>query len=126
MNNNWKLLDSLTLESFIKHMLELGTPLETSLVGNFDKTGRGSRRDIPLPLHRDGDYSTQYRGKIDYVGLYCINPSKVITIVEDQGSLHYLNLKKSEALIINNHACRHARQGEVNDRLLFRIWITKT
>ena len=72
----WMLVDKLTADTFILKMLEYGTPIETSVVGVFDESGRGSRRDIPLPMHRDGDYSTDYKGKIDIVGQYWIVTGK--------------------------------------------------
>ena len=40
-----------TLEEFLLGMLQLGRLIETSIVGVFEHAGRGSRRDIELPLH---------------------------------------------------------------------------
>ena len=106
-------------------MLELGRPIETSLVGSFDSNGRGSRRDIDLPLHRDGDYSTEYKNKIDVVGLYCIRPGFSKTIIEYKDKeLFEIVLKKGQALIFDNKICRHGRVGLVKDRLLLRIWVS--
>jgi hypothetical protein len=129
--NSWYII-SCTLEEFILGMLRLGHPLEMSLVGDFDKTGRGSRRDIDLPLHQDGKYSeelTKAQGgfyiektDIDVVGLYCIkdDPSvKCITIVDDAE----VELKKGQALIFNNRNVFHGRKGHVGNRLLLRFWI---
>ena len=119
------LLDNLTATDFILKMIEMGTPIETSLVGVFDDKGRGSRRDIPLPLHRDGDYSTDHKDKIDIVGLYCVNEGDARTLIEHDNVLLKFKLKKGEALIFDNKTVRHGREGEVKDRLLMRIWISK-
>jgi hypothetical protein len=119
------LLDNLTATDFIIRMLEMGNPIETSLVGVFDDEGRGSRRDIPLPLHRDGDYSTNYKDRIDIVGLYCVNEGSARTLIEHDNVLLKFKLKKGQALIFDNKAVRHGREGEVKDRLLMRIWISK-
>ena len=119
------LLDNLTATEFIIRMLEMGNPIETSLVGVFDDEGRGSRRDIPLPLHRDGDYSTNYKNKIDIVGLYCVKEGEARTLIEHDNVLLKFKLKKGQALIFDNKVVRHGREGEVKDRLLMRIWISK-
>jgi len=119
------LLDNLTATEFIIRMLEMGSPIETSLVGVFNNEGRGSRRDIPLPLHRDGDYSTNYKDKIDIVGLYCVNEGEARTLIEHDNVLLKFKLKKGQALIFDNKAVRHGREGKVKDRLLMRIWISK-
>jgi len=121
----WILVDNLTADSFILKMLEFGTPLETSIVGVFDDSGRGSRRDIPLPMHRDGDYSTDYKDKIDVVGLYCIREGTASTLVEYNDEITAVTLKNGQALIFDNKVCRHAREGSVGDRLLMRPWISK-
>jgi len=121
----WILVDNLTADSFILKMLEFGTPLETSIVGVFDDRGRGSRRDIPLPMHRDGDYSTDYKDKIDIVGLYCIREGTASTLVEYNDEITAVTLKNGQALIFDNKVCRHAREGSVGDRLLMRLWISK-
>jgi hypothetical protein len=121
----WILVDNLTADSFILKMLEFGTPLETSIVGVFDDSGRGSRRDIPLPMHRDGDYSTDYKDKIDVVGLYCIREGTASTLVEYNDEITAVTLKNGQALIFDNKVCRHAREGSVGDRLLMRLWISK-
>jgi|SRR5436309_12106554 len=125
---------SCTLEEFILIMLTLGEPLEISLVGNFDKTRRGSRRDIELPLHRDGQYSEELakaqggfyieNKNIDIVGLYCIRNDplvKCITLVGDAE----VELQKGQALIFNNKKVLHGRKGQVGERLLLRFWIKK-
>jgi hypothetical protein len=129
--NSWYTL-SCTLEEFILGMLTLGHPLEISLVGNFDKTGRGSRRDIELPLHQDGQYSEELakaqdgfyieKKDIDIVGLYCIkdDPSaKCITIVDNAE----IELQKGQAVIFDNRKVFHGRKGQVGERLLLRFWI---
>jgi len=106
-------------------MLKLGKPIETSLVGAFDKQGRGSRRDIDLPLHRDGDYSIAkaIEHSIDWVGLYCIREGEAMTLIEDGYEVKEINLKKGQAIIFDNRICRHGRKGRVGDRLLLRVWI---
>lgn len=111
-------------DEFLMDVLNLGTPIDTSLVGNFDEEGRGSRRDIDLPFHRDGDYTTKYKGMIDVVALYCIREGNVETLIElPGGGIKRFNLKKNECLIINNKTCRHGRTGTVGNRLLLRVWI---
>jgi hypothetical protein len=121
----WALVDKLTADTFILKMLEFGTPIETSVVGVFDDSGRGSRRDIPLPMHRDGDYSTDYKGKVDIVGLYCIREGTAKTLIECKGEITEVVLKTGQAIIFDNKTCRHAREGSIGDRLLMRLWISK-
>ena len=122
---NYRLISDITADNFLLEMLKLGKPIETSLVGAFDKQGRGSRRDIDLPLHRDGDYSiaTAIQHSIDWVGLYCIKGGKATTLVEDNGELREFNLQEGQAIILDNKLCRHGRRGKVGDRLLLRVWI---
>jgi len=119
--------ENITADNFILEMLKLGKPIETSLVGVFDNEGRGSRRDIDLPFHRDGDYSKEIASKhsIDYVGLYCIKGGESKTLLEVEGKEVELTLKQGQAILMNNKNIRHARKGPVGDRLLLRIWIEK-
>lgn len=118
-----------TADQFILEMLKLGKPIELSLVGVFEKEGRGSKRDIELPFHRDGDYSKDIAAKhsIDYVGLYCIKggESETVIKVDSTGQEHSIVLKEGQAVIMDNKAVVHARKGKVNDRLLMRVWIEK-
>jgi hypothetical protein len=125
MINHFYLYENITADNFILEMLKLGKPIETSLVGVFDSEGRGSRRDVDLPFHRDGDYSKEVASKhnIDYVGLYCIKGGESKTLLEVEGKEIELTLKEGQAIIINNKNIRHARKGPVGDRLLLRIWI---
>jgi len=127
MIKHYKLVEDTTADQFIIDMLKLGKPIETSLVGVFDSEGRGSRRDVDLPLHRDGDYSKDIAAKhsIDYVGLYCIKGGESKTILEVDGQEIELTLKERQAIIMNNKNVRHARKGPVGDRLLLRVWIEK-
>jgi len=122
---NYKIIDNTTADDFLLGMLKLGKPIETSLVGAFDKQGRGSRRDIDLPLHRDGDYSIAkaIEHSIDWVGLYCIREGEAMTLIEDGYEVKEINLKKGQAIIFDNRICRHGRKGRVGDRLLLRVWI---
>ena len=122
---NYRLISNISADNFLLEMLKLGKPIETSLVGAFDKQGRGSRRDIDLPLHRDGDYSvaTAIQHSIDWVGLYCIKSGKATTLIEDNGKLKEFNLQEGQAIILDNKLCRHGRKGKVGDRLLLRVWI---
>ena len=122
---NYRLISNISADNFLLEMLKLGKPIETSLVGAFDKQGRGSRRDIDLPLHRDGDYSvaTAIQHSIDWVGLYCIKGGKATTLIEDNGELREFNLQEGQAIILDNKLCRHGRKGKVGDRLLLRVWI---
>lgn len=125
MINHFYLYENTTADNFILEMLKLGKPIETSLVGVFDSEGRGSRRDVDLPFHRDGDYSKEVASKhsIDYVGLYCIKGGESKTLLEVEGKEIELTLKEGQAIIINNKNIRHARKGPVGDRLLLRVWI---
>lgn len=127
MIEHYKLIESTTADKFILEMLKLGKPIETSLVGVFDSEGRGSRRDVDLPFHRDGDYSKDIAAKhsIDYVGLYCIRDGESRTILEVEGKEIELTLKEGQAIIMNNKNIRHARKGPVGERLLLRVWIEK-
>ncbi|OUU74695.1 MAG: hypothetical protein CBC29_06085 [Methylococcaceae bacterium TMED69] len=118
-----KFIDS---DEFITEMLAYGKPLEISLVGSFENNGRGSRRDIELPLHRDGDYSTSFKDRIDIVGLYCIKSGEAKTILElPDARIKTFTMKERDSLIFDNALCRHGRSGPVKDRLLLRIWISK-
>jgi hypothetical protein len=125
MINTFYVYENITADKFILEMLKLGKPIETSLVGVFDSEGRGSRRDVDLPFHRDGDYSKDIAAKhsIDYVGLYCIRSGESKTLLEVDGQEIELTLKEGQAIIMNNRNIRHARKGAVGDRLLLRIWI---
>jgi hypothetical protein len=129
-----------SLEEFTLGMLALGRPLETSLVGVFE-TGdkvRGSRKDVDLPMHRDGEYSQKlaevqggtYVAKegIDIVGLYCINEGegRCVTLVEHPLGIVEIELKKGEALVFDNHKVMHGRRGPVGDRILMRMWVQRT
>lgn len=125
MINTFYVYENITADKFILEMLKLGKPIETSLVGVFDSEGRGSRRDVDLPFHRDGDYSKDIATKhnIDYVGLYCIRGGDSKTLLEVEGQEIELTLKEGQAIIMNNRNIRHARKGPVGDRLLLRVWI---
>ena len=125
MINTFYVYENITADKFILEMLKLGKPIETSLVGVFDSEGRGSRRDVDLPFHRDGDYSKDIAAKhnIDYVGLYCIRGGDSKTLLEVDGQEIELTLKEGQAIIMNNRNIRHARKGPVGDRLLLRVWI---
>jgi hypothetical protein len=127
MIDYYYIYENITADNFILEMLKLGKPIETSLVGVFDNEGRGSRRDVDLPFHRDGDYSKEIAAKhnIDYVGLYCIVGGESKTLLEVEGKEVELTLKQGQAIIMNNKNIRHARKGPVGDRLLLRIWIEK-
>ncbi len=126
-------VESCTLEEFILGMLDLGYPLEMSLVGVFDDKGRGSRRDIDLPLHRDGEYSQKLAeaqgGKyvekkdIHIVGLYCLREGggSCKTLIDDDE----VELHKGEALIFDNQQVLHGRKGPVGNRLLIRFWLKR-
>lgn len=125
MIKHFHFIENTTADNFILEMLKLGKPIETSLVGVFDNEGRGSRCDVDLPLHRDGDYSKEIAAKhsIDYVGLYCIRSGESKTILEVDGQEIELTLKERQAIIMNNKNIRHARRGTVGDRILLRVWI---
>lgn len=136
----FRLYNNISLELFIKELICMGKVIETSLVGDFDKENieRGSRANVELPFHKDGEYSNKKaleKGlplvpNIDVVGLYCINGGETIT------SLKYLDisgnekeidfaLNRGQGLIIDNNKVLHARKGLVtNGRLLFRIWLS--
>ena len=127
MIENFLFIPETTADQFILEMLKLGKPIELSLVGVFEKEGRGSKRDIELPFHRDGDYSKDIAEKhsIDYVGLYCIKGGETETVIkiEATGEEHSIVLKEGQAVVMNNKTVLHARKGNVGDRLLMRVWI---
>lgn len=117
-----------TADEFLLEMLNLGKPIECSLVGAFDEEGRGSRRDIPLPLHRDGDYSTAIAEEhsIDYVGLYCIRDGgDVYTTILHGEDKYQILLGQGQSIIFDNNECLHGREGQVGDRVLLRVWVEK-
>ena len=121
----WLFIQNISIENFILKMLNYGPPIETSIVGAFTNTGRGSKRDIPLPLHKDGDYSTKYKNKIKYVGLFCLveNLDTRTLILDSNKNLSEIRLKKHQAIIIDNEFCLHGRKGPVGNRLLLRMWV---
>ena len=127
MIDSFVFIPETTADQFILEMLKLGKPIELSLVGVFEKEGRGSKRDIELPFHRDGDYSKDIAEKhsIDYVGLYCIKGGETETVIkiEATGEEHSIVLKEGQAVVMNNKTVLHARKGNVGDRLLMRVWI---
>jgi hypothetical protein len=129
MIETFEFISETTADQFILDMLKLGKPIETSLVGVFEKEGRGSKRDIELPFHRDGDYSKEIAAKhsIDYVGLYCIKGGNTETVIKVDGSdeEHSIVLQTGQGVIMNNKNVIHARRGTVGDRLLLRVWIEK-
>jgi hypothetical protein len=114
-------------DEFLLKMLEYGKPVEVSLVGVFDETGRGSRRDIPLPFHRDGDYSKDMAAKhsIDVVGLHCLRSGDATTLIKHGDKVHQYNLQEGHGIIFENQEVLHAREGEVGDRVLLRVWIER-
>jgi len=129
MIETFEFISETTADQFILDMLKLGKPIETSLVGVFESEGRGSKRDIELPFHRDGDYSKEIAAKhsIDYVGLYCIKGGNAETVIKVDGSdeEHSIVLQTGQGVIMNNKNVTHARKGTVGDRLLLRVWIEK-
>jgi len=129
MIETFEFISETTADQFIFSMLQLGKPIETSLVGVFESEGRGSKRDIELPFHRDGDYSKDIAAKhsIDYVGLYCLKGGDTETVIKVDGSEeeHSIVLQAGQAVILNNKNVTHARKGSVGDRLLLRVWIEK-
>jgi hypothetical protein len=129
----WYILNNLTCNEFIMKMLTLGKPIDVSLVGSFDKEGRGHRRDIELPLHRDGDYSAKiakennqvFDKKVDIVGLYCIKSGEAKTLIKYKDELSEITLGENQGIIFDNNECLHGRTGKVGDRVLLRIWVEK-
>ncbi|HEY4518477.1 MAG TPA: hypothetical protein VJG48_02515 [Candidatus Paceibacterota bacterium] len=146
------IVDGSNPEEFMLGMLRLGRLLETSVVGVFDDTGRGSRRDIELPLHQDGQYSqklAEAQGRsvveldhIDIVGVYCLREGKeacFTTLSVMPGGLHVpetqgpdgfqpgemeeIELKYGQSLVFDNNRCMHGRRGTVGERLLLRMWL---
>jgi len=129
----WQVIDNITSDDFILEMLKLGTPTETSLVGFFGDDGRGSRRDIDLPFHKDGIYSEKvaknqginFDKVVDVVGLYCLRGGDTATQIKLEGEEDETSivLKKGQALVFDNNRCLHARHGPIGDRVLLRVWI---
>ena len=99
---NYKIIDNTTADAFRLEILRLGKPIECSLVGVFDEGSgkRGSRREIDLPLHRDGDYSIAkaIEHSIDWVGLYCIREGEAMTLIEDKGEVKESVTEKGRVL----------------------------
>ena len=104
-----------------------------AFVGVFDKEGRGSRRDIDLPFHQDGDYSSKlakknnkiFDKKVDIVGLYCIKGGESKTLIKYKENISEIILKTNQGVVFDNKECLHSRKGTVGDRILLRIWIEK-
>ena len=129
------------LSNFLLSLLEIGTPIETSLVGAFDKeqVGRGSRRDVDLPLHRDGVFSQALadvqggfyveKPGIDLVALYCLRGStkgRCVTILQrEPGEFECVELKEGEGVVFDNNKVLHGRRGPVGERILMRVWLKK-
>jgi|SRR5579872_5924567 len=134
--NPWYLIKT-TADEFLTGIITLGHPLDVSLVGVFNDSKRGSRQDIELPFHRDGEYSkalAQAQGgyytepkDIDIVGLYCLKQGiqECFTSIKYQDYITDINIQQGEALIFDNKQVEHARKGSVGDRLLLRVWIKK-
>ena len=123
----WVFLANIDADEFVLKMTKLGLPLETSLVGSFESSGRGSRRDIELGMHKDGEYTTKFKNKVDIVGLYCLKSGDCKTVIKPEGKGEStFVLKKGQAVIFDNNICKHARTGLVKDRILLRIWIQRT
>lgn len=127
MNNipeYWEKYDCISLEDFIKLMVEFGTPIETSIIGHFDDSDRGHRKNIKLPMHYDGEYSGN--PDVDLVGIYCIKEGddESNTFLQPDGNEKLsMWLRNGDSLIINNRTCKHGRGVPSKNRLLFRIWI---
>ena len=125
-----------SFEQFVDTMLGLGPFIEMSIVSPVNTEGRGSLRDIPLPIHRDGEYSGQLaaaqgdtyveRPGIRYVGMYGIREGEYPcgTTVEFSGQTKTIYLKAGQALILDNQRVLHGRLGKAGpSRLLIRMWI---
>jgi hypothetical protein len=132
MNEPWTIVENITANEFVLKMLELGKPVETSIVGVFNDDGRGSKRDIDLPFHRDGDYSAKvaeekgqsFDKNVDIVGLYCIREGDSVTLIKHGDHEEEVVLRNNQALIFDNKKCLHARRGKVGDRILLRMWVS--
>lgn len=137
-----------TVDEFVRGMLALGQVLETSVIGVFDDHKRGSRRDIELPLHKDGQYSKKLAEAqggevvtfdfIDIVGIHCFRAgkSRCVTTIglarrleggafgdEVEGELVELELGQGDSLIFDNYRCLHGRRGAVGEREALRMWL---
>tara|TARA_B100000131_G_C17891455_1_gene522450 strand:+ start:256 stop:747 length:492 start_codon:yes stop_codon:yes gene_type:complete len=129
----WYTLNDITCNDFILHILKFGKPIEISLVGAFDDKGRGHRRDIELPFHKDGEYSAKiskqnnesFDKKVDIVGLYCIRSGEAKTLIKCRENISEIKLKQNQGIIFDNQKCLHSRTGVVGDRILLRVWIEK-
>jgi hypothetical protein len=138
---SWYVESFPSLDNFILEMLKIGTPIETSVVGVFDPKGkgRGSRQEMDLPLHRDGEYSKDLAeaqgghyvdvpGGVDIVGLYCIQEGsgKCETLIKhDDNEVVPITLKRGQALVFDNRRVLHGRRGSVGNRILLRIWLKR-
>ncbi len=139
---SWYVEDFPTLDNFILEMLKIGTPIEASIVGVFDPKGkgRGSRQEMDLPLHRDGEYSKDLAdaqgghyvdtpGGVDIVALYCIREGdencETLIKPDDSDEVIPIMLKRGQALVFDNRRVLHGRRGAVGSRILMRIWLRR-
>ena len=134
----YRLIDPhVSLEDFILGMLNLGTPVETLLVGSFYDEGRLAQRDEDISWHHDGTYDAAIASaqggiyvehkSVDIIGFYCIKGlSGCETHVKDQdGSILRMVLRQGDVLVLDNKIVQHRRVGKVGDRVLFRMWISE-
>lgn len=132
----------MSIEDFILGMVSLGKPLAIGLVGIFKEVeGRGSQQkacieNVDLPLHQDGGYSKKvlefqgsYVSGIDIVGFYCLREATnpVYTLISEDGESvkEAVDLKRGDALIIDNRRIFHGRTGLVGKRILIRFYVTQ-
>lgn len=133
LNQPWFLMSNMSADRFIVDMLGLGQIEELTVVAAQDTTGRGSRQDIDLPLHHDGDYSARKAAEkgipfdktVDIVGLYCLKGGGTVTTLEWPGGTVDHVLETGQCLVFDNKICRHGRKGSVGDRVLLRAWIKR-
>ena len=139
----WHVVWGFDLGEFVLAMLDtFGRPVETMLVGAFNDEGRGAQRDMELDMHQDGIRDPALAARqggsyvenpdVDVVGMYCLrdNPECVTRVVRtDVGpapTVHRVVLGTGEALLFDNRRVRHARVGPVGDRVLMRVWMTRS
>ena len=110
----WHVVRGFDLGAFVLAMIDtFGRPVETLLVGAFNDEG------VENP-------------DVDVVGMYCLRENRecvtriVRTDVGPGATTHEVVLGTGSALLFDNRRVRHGRVGPVGDRVLMRVWMTRS